>query len=39
MLKRQDAKYCSAREFKFDATFQFYQSSLLVARSEGELLL
>ena len=37
MLTRQDVKYCSAREF--DSTFQFYQASLLVAHSEGKLLL
>ena len=37
MLTRQDVKCCSAREF--DAKFQFYQASLLVARSEGKLLL
>ena len=37
MLTRQDVKYCSAQEF--DATFQFYQALLLVARSEGKLLL
>ena len=37
MLTRQDVKYCSAREF--DSTFQFYQASLLVARSKGKLLL
>ena len=36
-LTRQDVKYCSAREF--DGTFQFYQALLLVARSEGKLLL
>ena len=30
MLTRQEVKYCPEREF--DATFQFYQSSLLVAR-------
>ena len=37
MLTRQDVKYYSAREF--DSTFQFYQASLLVDRSEGKLLL
>ena len=37
MLMTQDVKHSSTREF--DATFQFYQASLLVARSEGKLLL
>ena len=37
MLTRQNAKYCSEREF--DATFQLYQASLLVARPQGKLLL
>ena len=36
-LTRRDVKYCSPREF--DGTFQFYQASLLVARSESKLLL
>ena len=37
MLTRQDVKYYCEREF--DSTFQFYQASLLVDRSEGKLLL
>ena len=36
MLMTQDVRHSSTREF--DATFQFYQASLLVARSEGKLL-
>ena len=37
MLTRHDIKYCSVEEF--DGTYQFYQESLFVARSKGELLL
>ena len=37
MLTRQDVKYYSVWEF--DGTFQFYQASRLVTRSEGKLLL